>query len=148
MICVVMQTVLRELVCITSNACFDESIVSDPISSDAILSRDSGVVTPLILGETPFLHHWKTTRLNFHEINTKQTPWPESASELYRRTERPLLTKLVSTFADRGVSRGQRGGSLRLYSLISRPEPLLFLPSSSSVVLTRLSGPRSRPSTS
>jgi hypothetical protein len=30
----------------------------------------------------------------------------------------------------------------------SRPEPLLFLPSSSSVVLTRLSGPRSRPTTS
>jgi hypothetical protein len=29
----------------------------------------------------------------------------------------------------------------------SRPEPLLFLPSSSSVVLTRLSGPLSRPTT-
>jgi hypothetical protein len=31
---------------------------------------------------------------------------------------------------------------------VSRPEPLLFLPSSSSVVLTRLSRPRSRPTTS
>jgi hypothetical protein len=31
--------------------------------------------------------------------------------------------------------------------LFSRPEPLLFLPNSSSVVLTRLSGPRSRPAT-
>jgi hypothetical protein len=30
----------------------------------------------------------------------------------------------------------------------SRPEPLLFFPSNSSVVLTRLSGPRSRPTTS
>jgi hypothetical protein len=30
----------------------------------------------------------------------------------------------------------------------SRPEPLLFLPSSSSIVLTRLSGPRPRPITS
>jgi hypothetical protein len=29
-----------------------------------------------------------------------------------------------------------------------RPEPLLFLPSSSSVVLRKLSGPRSRTSTS
>jgi hypothetical protein len=28
---------------------------------------------------------------------------------------------------------------------ISRPEPLLFVPSSSSVALKRLSGPRSRP---
>jgi hypothetical protein len=42
----------------------------------------------------------------------------------------------------------QRDGSLRSYSRRSRPEPLLFLLSSSSVVLTRLSGPRSRPTTS
>jgi hypothetical protein len=33
--------------------------------------------------------------------------------------------------------------SLRPYSRLSRSEPLLFLPSSSSVVLARLSGPRS-----
>jgi hypothetical protein len=39
------------------------------------------------------------------------------------------------------VPRGQHDGSLRPYSRLSRPEPLLFLPSSSSVVLTRLSGP-------
>jgi hypothetical protein len=32
----------------------------------------------------------------------------------------------------------------RPYSRISRPDPLFFLPSCSSVVLTRLSGPRSR----
>jgi hypothetical protein len=37
---------------------------------------------------------------------------------------------------------------LHIQSRFSRPEPLLFLPSSSSVVLTRLSGPRSRPTTS
>jgi hypothetical protein len=41
------------------------------------------------------------------------------------------------------VPRGQRDESLRPYSRLSRPEPLLFLPSSSSVALTRLSGPRS-----
>jgi hypothetical protein len=40
------------------------------------------------------------------------------------------------------VPRVQRDGSLRPYFRISRPEPLLFLSSSSSVVLTRLSGPR------
>jgi hypothetical protein len=34
------------------------------------------------------------------------------------------------------------------YSRLSRPEPLLFLPSSSSIVLMRLSEPRSRPNTS
>jgi hypothetical protein len=46
------------------------------------------------------------------------------------------------------VPRGQRDGSLRPYSRISRLEPLLFLPSSSSIVLTRLSGSRSRPTAS
>jgi hypothetical protein len=49
--------------------------------------------------------------------------------------------KLVPTFADRGVLRSQRDGSLQPYSRLSRPEPLLFLSSSSSFVLTRLSGP-------
>jgi hypothetical protein len=38
------------------------------------------------------------------------------------------------------VLRGQHDGSLRPYSRLSRPEPLLFLSSSASVVLTRLSG--------
>jgi hypothetical protein len=43
------------------------------------------------------------------------------------------------------MSRGQRDGSLQPYSRISRPEPLLFLSSSSSIVLTRLSGPQNNP---
>jgi hypothetical protein len=46
------------------------------------------------------------------------------------------------------VLSGQRDGFLRPYSRLSRLEPLIFLPSSSSVVLTMLSGPRSRPTTS
>jgi hypothetical protein len=33
---------------------------------------------------------------------TKQTPWPESACELYRPSDRHLLATLVSTFVDRG----------------------------------------------
>jgi hypothetical protein len=53
----------------------------------------------------------------------------------------------VPTFEDGGMSRGQRDGSPLPYSRISRPEPLRFLPSSSSVVPTRLSGPHSRPTT-
>jgi hypothetical protein len=52
-------------------------------------------------------------------------------------TERPPLVGEVSA-----------NGSLWPYSRISRLEPLLFLSSSSSTVLTRLSGPRSRPATS
>jgi hypothetical protein len=75
----------------------------------------------------------------------KLTPWPESAIELYRPSDRRLSAKLVPTFV---VSRGQRDESLRPYSRLSRPEPLLFHPCSSSIVLTRLSGPRSRQITS
>jgi hypothetical protein len=30
------------------------------------------------------------------------TPWPESANELYRPSDRRLSAKLVPTFADRG----------------------------------------------
>jgi hypothetical protein len=67
----------------------------------------------------------------------------DSASELYGPSDRRL-----STFAVRGVSCGHRGGSLLPYSPVSRPEPLLSLPCSSSVVLARLSGPRSRPTAS
>jgi hypothetical protein len=33
---------------------------------------------------------------------TKKTPWPYSASELYRPSDRRLSAKLVPTFADRG----------------------------------------------
>jgi hypothetical protein len=46
------------------------------------------------------------------------------------------------------VPRGQSDGSLQPYFRISRLELLLFLPSSSSIVLTRLSGPHLRPTTS
>jgi hypothetical protein len=46
------------------------------------------------------------------------------------------------------MPRDQCDGSLWRYSRFSRPEPLLFLPNSSSVVLMLLSGPRSRPTTS
>jgi hypothetical protein len=60
----------------------------------------------------------------------------------------PLVGEVSATFADKGVTRHHRDGSIRPYCRISRPEPLVFLSSSSSVVLTRLSGPRSRPTTS
>jgi hypothetical protein len=40
------------------------------------------------------------------------TPWLDSASELYRPSDRLLSATLVPTFAGRGVSHGQCGGSL------------------------------------
>jgi hypothetical protein len=76
---------------------------------------------------------------------TKQTPCPQSTSELYPPIDRPFVAKLP-TFTER-------------YYVISVTDPYgcilgflgrsryFFLSSSSSVVLTRLSGPRSRPTT-
>jgi hypothetical protein len=75
-------------------------------------------------------------------IKQKQTQWPEYTSELYQPSDCSLLPKLMPTFVDKVVL------CSRPYSRFYRPEPLLFLPGSSSVVLTRLSGPRSRPITS
>jgi hypothetical protein len=60
----------------------------------------------------------------------------------------PLVGKVSTNFCRWRVLRGQRDVSLRPYSRVSRPEPQLFLPSSSSFVLTRLSGHRSRATTS
>jgi hypothetical protein len=64
-------------------------------------------------------------------------PGPYSASELYRN--------LVPTFVDRGVSRGQRGGSLTVVNLFSRPEPLISFQVAAHLLSQWLSGPRSRP---
>jgi hypothetical protein len=60
-------------------------------------------------------------------------------------TERPPFVSLLLRIE---VSRDQHNGFLLPYTRIPRPEPLLLLPSSSSVVLARLSGPSSRPTTS
>jgi hypothetical protein len=57
------------------------------------------------------LSHHQTFKLNWDPTKTtstrisiqkKQTPWPESASELYRQSDRRLSATLVLTFADRG----------------------------------------------
>jgi hypothetical protein len=71
------------------------------------------------------------------------TPW------LTYHSERPLLVGEVSAnFCGYMMPRGQCDGSLRPYSRFSRPEPILFLSSSWSVVLTRMSGTRFRSATS
>jgi hypothetical protein len=59
-----------------------------------------------------------------------------------------MSAKLMTTFADRGcrVVRATDPHG-RILGFLD-PEPLLFLPSISSIVLTRLSGPPSRPTTS
>jgi hypothetical protein len=88
------------------------------------------------------------TNENCNNNNNNNNSVALSAGEVCRPKDPRLSAKLMPTFADRGASRGQRGGSLRPQSRFSRPEPLLFLSSSSSIVLTRLNGPRSTPTTS
>jgi hypothetical protein len=81
------------------------------------------------------------------------SPYVDCATEAHRRIWRsserqPLIDEVSANFCGQRVSHGQRNGSPRPYSRISRPEPLLSLPSRSSSVFTRLSGPHSRPATS
>jgi hypothetical protein len=69
--------------------------------------------TPHILchadDEASYGHHvtgsWRDGRCDVLQTNkqkTSQTPWSESASELYRPSDLRLSAKLVPTFADRG----------------------------------------------
>jgi hypothetical protein len=82
--------------------------------------------------------HKSTTKNSVAWIRKRTIPteWP------------PLLSEVSANFCGEKVPRGQCDGSLRPCSRLSRTKPLLFLPSSSSVVLTRLSGPRPRTTTS
>jgi hypothetical protein len=94
-------------------------------------------------------HLWTADQSDVRPLLTHtQNPWSESANELYRPSDHSLSANLVPNFADRGfyvVSVTDPYGSI---SRISRPEPLFSLSNSSSIVLTRLSGPRSRRATS
>jgi hypothetical protein len=49
----------------------------------------------------PFTDTVFVCRHNHRNYET-ETPWPESASELYQPSDRLLLAKLVPTFEDRG----------------------------------------------
>jgi hypothetical protein len=55
---------------------------------------------------------------------------------------------LVPAFVDRGVSRGKRCASPTVFSLFSRPEPLLFFQVAPHLSSQGLSGPRSIPTAS
>jgi hypothetical protein len=63
-------------------------------------------------------------------------------------TERPPLVGEVSAKWVEGVAWSAQRIPTAVNLDFSTPEPLLFHSSSSSIVLTRLSGPRSRPPTS
>jgi hypothetical protein len=57
----------------------------------------------------------KLTR-NRPKNKLKQTPWPESASELHRPSDRPLSAKLVPIFAERGCHMVSVTGTYAVFS--------------------------------
>jgi hypothetical protein len=77
----------------------------------------------------------------------KKKPWSESARELYRPSDRRLSANWLPTCADRRchvVSVTDPPGRIFRFS---RQKPLLFYQVAPQFVLTRLSGPRSIPTT-
>jgi hypothetical protein len=87
------------------------------------------------------------TNPSYFSNKLRKTPWPESASELHLPSDRRLSAKSLPTFSERGCHVVSAADPLRPYSRFPRPEPLIFLSSISSIVLTRLSRPRSIPTT-
>jgi CBS-domain-containing membrane protein len=64
-----------------------------------ILSQTNPVhTTPSYLSKIDF----NINNLHTHNNNNKKTPWSESASELYRPSDRRLSAKCLPTFADKG----------------------------------------------
>jgi hypothetical protein len=85
--------------------------------------------------------------MSYHTIRLRET----SICGLSPRAnyiDRPIVSEVSANVCGQRVLRCQRDWSLRPYSRLSKPEPLPFLPSSPSIVLTRLSVPWSRPTTS
>jgi hypothetical protein len=92
-----------------------------------------------------FLQHVSLSKLRSHTEQTKsmvlspQAKYTDWATATCRRN-------LVPTFVDRGVSRGQRGGSPRgRLPQFYRPEPLIFFQVAPHLSSQGLSEPRSRP---
>jgi hypothetical protein len=82
-------------------------------------------------------------------VTIKKKPSRALARQRTMPTKRPPLVGEVSaSFSGQRVSRGQRNESPRPLISVFKTGAATFLSSSSSVILTRLSGPRSRPTTS
>jgi hypothetical protein len=104
-----------------------------------------------VSGKTRHVSWWSHNYWNsgFRPLSSIKKNTLARVRERTMPTERPaLVSEFAANFCGKRMSSGQRDGSLRPYSRFSRSQPLLFLSGSSSNVLTSLSGPRSRPTTS
>jgi hypothetical protein len=71
-------------------------------------------------------HIWTSTAvtgINKNKTNAMPFSMQVNYTDCAKASDRRIL---VQTFADRGVSRGQRGGNPTSVNQFSRPEPLLF----------------------
>jgi hypothetical protein len=97
------------------------SVARPSSSRNTLLARITQLTTvPLFYNIANFIvivfyNYYKTLyyTITQHSPPKKTIPWPQSVSELYRPSNRRLSAKLMPTFVDRGLSRGQRGGSIR-----------------------------------
>ena len=103
------------------------------------IQMSSGLLEPL---RERLYAYWKW---RFEDISVLYSSGATALQGLGRQSGRRLSAKLVPIFADRGVSRGQRNGSPRPLICLPNLDRYLFYSSSSSIDLTRLSAPRSRP---
>jgi hypothetical protein len=112
-------------------------VVTNPLV-DVVLEHGQGAISYPHPGKSPFVVADKDAaargKVKFRDLSPRENYTDRTTAACQRSYCQHL--------------RIERAGSLRPYSRISRPEPLLFLPSSSSFVLTRLSGSRSTPTTS
>jgi hypothetical protein len=106
----------------------------------SVMSRESQIRHCIFIHK---IKQNKTKQAN-KQTNKQTYSWP-LVCERAIPTERPPLVGEVSAKFCGVAWWAQRVP--RPYSRFSRPQPLFFLPSSYSVVLTRLSGPRFRPTT-
>jgi hypothetical protein len=95
-------------VCFSCVACWNQQILLPH-------NRGSSLLTPN--------HAVHLFQVMEHSLTNKQTPWSESASELYRPSDRRLSAKWLPTFADKGC---HVVSVMDPYSRFSRQEPLLF----------------------
>jgi hypothetical protein len=99
------------------------------------------IPTPTIQPVASQYRNWAIQIHHFHNYQTKTSSMALVRERTIPTEWPPLVGKVTANLWGQRAWRRQHNGSPWPYSWISRLELLLFLPSTSSIVLTRLSGP-------